>query len=255
MRKRMNKTEFLRLRGAIFIGLAVLVLGLTVILVLGPDFTMAQAQSKGKPDKPVKPDKPNGGKPEPAFYRVYMSVQSDEALGIDTYMGCSDYIYVLAEWDGRGGNGTLHANGILLENSVEIPLLMQLLTNVGWTRKYNTSKGFTGTFNGCYGETNGDTGYHGALFIDFKTKKSQTTIHFTWHFDYYVAPDVREHFTLVSEDIPFQTWTGETIQGQVDGWFDLWYYLNDPDNRPSYTSFTDDDGLTFNFWLKIEKID
>ena len=246
MRKRMNKTKFLRLRGATLIGLVLLVVGLAALLVLSPDIVLGQASSsKGKP--PAKP------KPEPALYRIYLST-TPQAMGIDTGIdpSCNIYGYVLAEWD--AAHNFLHANGTMIDHE-RIPLLMQLLTNVGWTREYNAGKGLYGIFNGCYGESYGETGYNGALFITFNKKRKETYIRFTWYFDYYTAPDVREHFALFSDDIPFPAWTGDDIVSEpVTGRFDLQYYLNDPDNLPSYKSLTDDVGRTFNFWISIEKI-
>ena len=247
MRKRMNKTKFLSSKGVTLIGLGLLFVGLAVLFVLGPDLVLGQVRiSKGKP-----PSKPQ---PQPALYRVYFSTTLP-AMGIDTSieLNCNTYGYVLAEWD--AAHNMLHANGTFVDpdNDQMIPLFMQLLTNdVGWTRKYVANeKGLSGTFNGCYGETDY---YHGALFITFAKIKRKPIIRFTWYFDYYTAPDVREHFALFSEDIPFLAWTGENIEGQVEGWFDLQYYLNDPDNRPSYVSLTNDEGRTLNLYLSIEKV-
>jgi len=249
------------MRGATLIGVLLLVVGLAILLVFSPDTMLGQEKGKGgKPDKP--PDK---GKPKPGLYRVYMSI-TPGAMGFDTASSpnCNPYGYVLAEWDER--YNYLRANGTMIDLNIRIPLLMQLLTDVGWTRKYDAGKGFSGVFNvcpegpinqcyDCYGQTDGEHGYHGALFIKFGKKKRQSTIHFIWHFDYYTAPDVREHFSLVSEDIPFQAWTGDDIISKpVTGWFDLQYYLNDPDQRANYKSLTDDIGLTFDFYITIEKI-
>lgn len=245
MKRSMNKTKFSKLRQVTLIGLALLVAGLAVLLVLSPDVVMAD-----KPDKPGKPDKPPG-KGEPGLYRVYMSTY-DQAMGINTDMGCNPCGYVLAEWD--DAHNFLHANGTMIDPDFDerIPLLMQLLTDVEWTREYPAKD--SGVFDGCYGETVGEHGYHGALFITFSKKRKETYIRFTWYFGYYTATDVREHFALFSDDIPFQKWTGENLSGEVNGRFDLQYYLNDPDNLPSYTSLTDDVGRTFNFWISIEKI-
>lgn len=219
---------------------------LSIALVfVGVNFLEADKPEKGKGGKP---------KPEPAFYRITMSMPDPEIDGMATdCISPEDGLasgYVLADWD--GGHKFLHANGTLIDPDMgkKIPLLMGLYTNVEWARKYPDPD--SGIFNGCYGENDY---YHGALFIWFeKGKKRQPTIHFTWHFGYYTAQDVLENFTLGSEDISFPAWTGEGIEGRVNGLFDITYYLNDPDNRPSYISFTDGHTLELDFYLKIEKI-
>ena len=249
MKRRMNKMKFMSLRGAPLIGLVMLIAGLAALLVLSPDIVLGQGQSKrGKPDKP-----PGKGKSKPGLYRVYMSTTS-EAWGIDTDLGCNEDGYVLGEWD--DSHNYLHANGTMIdpEIKVRIPLLMQLLTNVPWERKYvaDPAKGLSGIFDGCYGETGY---YNGALFITFKKKRKKTYISFNWHFDYHIAPDVREHFSLFSDDIPFPAWTGEDIIFErVNGRFDLHYYLNDPDSFISYESITDGLGRDFDFYINIVKI-
>jgi len=240
----MNKAKFLSSKGVSLIGVGLLIVGLAVLLVLSPDIVLGQGKDKGgKPEKPGKPQ-------PPALYRVYFSTTPPD-MGIDTvtYPGCNGYSYVLAEWDAAHNN--LHANGTLVDpvDNQTIPLSMRLLTDVGWTRNYPTED--SGTFDGCYGETDY---YNGALFITFTKIKRKPIVRFTWYFDYYTDTYVREHFALFSEDIPFQAWTGRDISGDVQGWFDLQYYLNDPDNSPSYKSLTDDVGRTFNFWISIEKI-
>jgi len=70
----------------------------------------------------------------------------------------------------------------------------------------------------------------------------------------YSAPDVREHFSLFSDDIPFPAWTGRNISGDVKGWFDLHYYLNDPEEFISYEFITGGLGLDFDFYITIEKV-
>jgi len=239
----MKRQKLLSLRGAILIGLGLLIMGLAALLVLGPELVLGQVNTKaGKPNKPPR-------NREPAFYRVFMSTDSG-AWGVDTDLGCNEHGYVLAEWD--DAHNYLHANGTLIDQE-RIPLLMQLLTDVQWERKYDAGKGSSGTFDGnyCYGET----GYYkGALFITFKKKRKETYISFIWHFDYYAASNVREHFTLISEDIPFPVWTGEGISGSVNGWFDLQYYLNDPDEFIGYESLTNGVGCDFDFSIDIVKI-
>lgn len=238
----MNETKFLSSKGVTLIGLGLLIVGLAVLLVLGPDLVLGQASSsKGKPPAPA---------PKPALYRVYFSTTLPD-MGIDTvvYPSCNGYGYVLAEWD--AAHSYLHANGTFLDNNVRIPLLMRLLTDVGWQRKYDAGRGLSDTFNGCYGET---ASYDGALFIWFGKIKRQSTIRFTWYFDYYTAPNVREHFALFSEEIPFPAWTGQNIDRPVEGWFDLQYYLNDPENSPGFVSLTGGLGRTLNINLKIEKV-
>lgn len=245
MKRSMNKTRFLRLRGASLIGLVVLVIGLVALLVVSPDLVLGQVNAKGG-----KPNKPPGKPQPPSLYRVSISAIPGK-MGIDTGPGgCNEYGYVLADT----AYTDLHANGTLIDPDLNtrIPLRMQLSTDVEWTRKYDAGKGLEGSFDSCYGE-NGY--YHGAFFIDFKKIRKKTYISFTWYFDYYTAtdPDVREHFALFSENIPFPAWTGENLSREVEGWFDLQYYLNDPDHRPSYVSLTNDEGLTFNLWISIEK--
>ncbi len=216
---------------------------LSIALVLvGVNFLEAD-----KPDKP--PGKPGKGAPKVAFYRVYLS--SPGTYGMTTDIGCNAQGYVLAEWD--DAHNYLHANGTLIDidQNERIPLLMRLLTTLGWTRKYDAGKGLAGAFNGCFGET---YFYNGALFITIVKKKRQSIIRFTWHFDYYTAPDVREHFSLFSEDIPFPAWKGENISVPVHGWFDLCYYLNDPDEFIGYESLTGGLGFDFDFNLTIDKI-
>ena len=198
-----------------------------------------------------KPDKPGKGKPKPAFYRVYLTPIGADSMATDT--GCNGWGYVLAEWD--DAHNYLHANGTLIDidEKERIPLLMRLspLPEVKWTRKYDAGPGLEGAFNGCFGENDY---YHGALFITVGKKKGQSIIRFTWYFDYFTSSSVREHFALFSEDIPFQAWKGEDISIPVTGWFDLQYYLNDPDNFPSYESFTNGVGRTFDFYLEIKKV-
>jgi len=242
MRKRMNKAKFLSSKGVSLIGVGLLIVGLAVLLVLSPDIVLGQGKDKGgKPEKPGKPQ-------PPALYRVYFSTTPPD-MGIDTGLGCNPHGYVLAEWD--AAHNFLHANGTLIDQE-RIPLLMQLSTGVPWARKYDAGKGLSGIFDGCSGET----GYYkGALFITFKKMRKKTYISFTWHFDYYTAEDVREHFSLFSDDIPFPAWTGEDIiSEQVNGRFDLHYYLNDPEELIGYESITGGLGRDFDFYITIEKI-
>lgn len=71
----------------------------------------------------------------------------------------------------------------------------------------------------------------------------------------YSASDVREHFSLFSDDIPFPAWTGDDIISEpVTGRFDLHYYLNDPEEFIGYESITGGLGLDFDFYITIEKI-
>ena len=246
MRKRVKRKKLFNLKGATLIGLVLLIAGLAALLVLGPDLVLGQVSAKpGKPDKPPR-------NREPAFYRISIIPQDG---GDNIATGCNEFGYVLAE----GGSilSDLHANGTLIdpETNERIPLFMQLLTYVVWTRLYDAGKGLDGFFNGCFGETSGENGYHGALFINFNKKRKVTYISFTWYFDYYTASDVREHFALFSEDIPFPAWTGEDIISEtVQGSFDLQYYLNDPNHRPSYESLTGGEGCDFNFKITIKKI-
>lgn len=248
MRERVKRKKLFNLKGATLIGLVFLIAGLAALLVLGPDDVLGQVSARhGKPNKPP-PSR------EPAFYRISI-IPQDGGDNIATTTYCNGYGYVLAE--GGSTLSDLHANGTLIdpEEGIRIPLIMQLLTGVEWTRKYSIAgKELQGIFNGCFGETSGDNGYHGALFINFNKKRKQTYISFTWYFDYYTASDVREHFALFSEDILFPAWTGEDISETVQGSFDLQYYLNDPNHRPSYESLTGGEGRDFNFIITIKKI-
>lgn len=129
---------------------------------------------------------------------------------------------------------------------------------VAWTRKYNAGRGTAGAFSGCMGETSpqgtGNVAYGGALFVNFVNQGGQNTVDFLWHFDYYVTTgnSIREHFTMRSGKIPFVAWTGENIEGWVEGNFSLEYYLNDGKKVSNlYTPIPDGTDLPFKFYLKL----
>ena len=82
-------------------------------------------------------------------YRVTMRNPGTMGLQSD----CStDERYVLA-WN---NNGTLQSGGSLLDtDGFRVPLFLDLVTDVGWTRRRDVGRGLSGVFNGCFGETLG----------------------------------------------------------------------------------------------------
>jgi len=190
------------------------------------------------------------------LYRVTMRAPGAWGLASDCQSGTG---YVLAAGTMRSTGGTLKADGQVLEpdGTLGPPLFLDLVTDVSWTRKYDADRGLAGTFNGCFGETSGPNGNHGALFIDFGSRKGKSFVHFTWHFEYYVTPGnvIREHFTLTSADIPFPAWNGAGVSGRVRGMFDIGYYLKEGRKVLSgYESITGGAGRSFEFDLIIEKV-
>ncbi len=191
-------------------------------------------------------------------YRVSMRLPA--AMGVVS--DCSMEGYVLATVQLRNGGNVLSANGQALEanGTPGPPLFLHPLTDVAWQRKYDAGRGLSGVFNGCYGETYGANGYHGAFFMTFASKKGvqgQTTVSFTWYFDYYVTPgnSIREHFAMFAGDIPFPAWTGQNVTARVKGMFDFAYYLKEGRTIVSpYQSITGGLGRYFEFDLVIEKI-
>ena len=189
-------------------------------------------------------------------YRVTLRAPGAWGLASDCPSGTGQ---VLAEGAMRATGGTLKADGQALEpdGTLGPPLFLNLVTDVPWTRKYDAGRGLAGTFNGCFGETYGTNGSHGALFIDFGSRKGKSFIHFTWHFEYYVTPGnvIREHFTLTSADIPFPAWNLAGVSGRVKGTFDIGYYLKEGRKILSgYESITGGAGRYFEFDLVIQKV-
>ena len=192
-------------------------------------------------------------------YKVTMSNPGTMGLKSD----CNTEGYVLASYN----HGTLEADGYLLDNVAaggwRVPLFLDLVTDVSWTRQYDAGRGKSGVFNGCYGETlaqpppplgNGNVGCYGRLWIMFETTKG-STVTFLWNFDCYEAQvgkkTIREHFSMRSEPIlGFPAWTGGDISGRVQGTFDVRYYLN----GTLVKSLTGGLGRHFDFDLGITKL-
>ena len=188
-----------------------------------------------------------------AVYRVTLSQPA--AMGLST--SCSMEGFFLAHSQASGAD--LHADGQDLDENGEpgAPLFLNIRSDVAWSRNYDAGRGLSGVFDGCFGETTGTNSFSGNLFIYFEKRKGQSTIRFTWHFDYYIAGanDIREHFTLNSARMPFLVWTGDDISGRVAGVFDLEYYLKEGNRIISnYESLTGGQGRYFEFDLDVEKI-
>jgi hypothetical protein len=187
-------------------------------------------------------------------YKVTMTRTSMEGLTTD----CSPDGYVLAHWD----SGHLAANGSDLEADGTLGPDLEL--NIGggnspvaWSRKYDPGDGLlSGVFDGCFGGPSGPTNYPGALFIFFEGKGNKSTVRLTWHFEYYIAPGVREHFSLLSDKIPFAAWTGGGVSGTVKGNFDFLHYLNDGTRKVKnyYAEIPGGQDRLFEFVLAIEKV-
>jgi len=183
-------------------------------------------------------------------YRVTMS--NPGLMGMTT--DCSADGYVLAHWVNGGNYLQADGNDLDANGNLGPDLFLRLLTDVDYTRKYNPfgasdpyGRTFpSGTFNGCRGATFGSNGYQGNLFIFFESRRGQPTIRFIWHFDYFLGPKVREHFTLTSERMPFTAWTGGDISGHVKGKFDIQYYY-----YGKYESITGGLGRYLEFDLNI----
>ena len=186
-------------------------------------------------------------------YRVTMSQPA--AMGVVT--NCSLEGYMLAH--GPSGGVDLHSGGMDLDENGEPgpSLFLNILSDVAWTRQNDAGRGLSGVFSGCFGETTGANGFSGNLFIYFEKRKGQSTIRFTWHFEYYTTHNnvTREHFTMDSERIPFPAWNEGDISGRVAGTFDLKYYLKEGNTIVSkYESLTGGQGRHFEFDLDIERI-
>lgn len=187
----------------------------------------------------------DAGKPppsEPAQYMISMSDLRVGAMGVTS--DCDGNSSFLAREERTAG--FFHADGS------ENDLNLRLHTDVPWSRKYPVAGATEGVFDGCFGMT---PSLKGNLFIDFEQEKGQSVIHIIWHFDYYIASRVREHFTMQSEHIPFPAWTGADVSERVTGKFDLQYSLHER-NRPleSYTSLTGGAGRQFDFLLTITRV-
>jgi hypothetical protein len=188
-------------------------------------------------------------------YRVTMNNAGTMGVKSD----CSSTVdYVLA----RNNNGTLEADGYLLDNVAaggwRVPLNLDLVTDVPWTRQYDVGRGTSGVFNGCYGEPSpSNLGCYGHLWIMFE-KKKVSTVRFLWNFDCYEAQlnkreTIREHFSVTSDPIPFPVWTGGDISARVAGKFELQYLLNEGRTLVNQ-SLTGGQGRYFDFDLVIEKL-
>jgi hypothetical protein len=189
-------------------------------------------------------------------YKVTMARTGVEGLTTD----CSAEGYVLAHAD--GGN-QLASNGSDLEPDGSLGPELKLNigndgTPVAWERKYDVGDGLFGVFNGCFGGPSGPSNYPGALFIFFEGKGAKSTIRFTWHFEYYIAPGIREHFSLLSEKMPLPGgWTGGNLPPTaLKGNFDFSWYLNDGTRkvRNYYAPIEGGQDRLFEFVLTIEKV-
>lgn len=251
MRRRMNKEKFLSLSGVTLMGVGLLAVVLAAFLVLGPDFALAKNQGKGG----KKPGNGGKGKPGPELYQVTMYNTEMNGKRLDTTMDdCNVQGYILAQF---GKGNILSANGELTDNTGQVQLLLGLLTDdplteeneaIAWERYYNVDRGFSGTFDGCYGETTYDPG---RLYIYFEKHKGKTYISFVWHFDRYWddANNIHEEFTLISDRFQFQNWDENGVSGRVTGWFDIQHYL--AGRQPPYVSLTSGNGFTLDFYINI----
>jgi len=192
-----------------------------------------------------------GGKPA-ALYRVSMSSPSFEAIVTDCPTNTSNYLV------GRSSGGSqLTIDGTDHDGTLPSSLFLDFFvdptrTPVSWSRKYNAGNGLSGMFTGCFGQTQYN---HGALFLDFKSSTSGGSVKFTWWFDYYITSNVREHFGVMSDYIPFVSWNGGNASGRVTGKFDTVYYLKEGHTVVSpYVSLTNGAGRYFDFTLTIQKV-
>ena len=187
-------------------------------------------------------------KPAPALYRVSMTSPNFEGLVTDCPTNASTYVV-----GHLSGGNQLIVNGTDLDGTQPSSLFLDFFvdptrTPVAWTRRYNAGHGLSGSFTGCYGQTQYN---HGALFLDF----GNNTVKFTWWFDYYITSSVREHFGVMSGYIPFPAWTGGNISRRVTGRFDDVYYLKEGHTVVApYVSLTNGVGRYFDFVLTIERV-
>ncbi|MGH2405532.1 MAG: hypothetical protein ACRDGN_13890 [bacterium] len=178
-------------------------------------------------------------------YKVTLSRTGTMGLTTD----CNSEGYFLAHWEQK----YLQANGSDVDANGDLgpELLARVGSDVGWMRKYDAGRGLSGVFDGCFGETAAPAKF----YIFFEGRGNKSTVRFTWHFDYYLATGVREHFTLHSEKIPFAAWTGGNLSGTVKGTFDLKYYLKEGKTIvSSYESLAGGQGRQFEFVLTVEKV-
>ncbi len=204
------------------------VLALTVSALL----VFAMVPATAKPTKP--PGKPGG------LYDVTMTLAGGDGLATT----CGPLVMK------EDRNGSLLAVG---EASLQLEALIQ------WQRKY-PSPDFGDYFTGCHDGSLVDSmvpDYEGRFSID--RDLGAGTVSFLWHFDYYIAQDetcnirngkcrtrqtVREHFTMVSDPIPFQ---GNS--GLAEGKFHVSWYLNeDGELIHPYDQFGE---TTFRFQMEI----
>jgi len=193
-------------------------------------------------------------------YRVTM--KNVYAMGVKSDCSTDEGGYLLA----LNNNGNLQSGGSLLDtDGFRVPLFLDLVTDVGWTRKYDVGRGLSGVFNGCFGETlgyppPGNRGASGVLFIVFE-KKKVSTVSFRWNFDCYesqpnrIRDTIQEQFSLTSDPITLPAaWTGQDFwQAHVAGRFELQYYLN-AGGKSVNQSLTGGNGRYFEFDLVIEKL-
>jgi len=193
------------------------------------------------------------------LYKVTM--RNVEAAGVKSDCLALDGItipgYVLV-WNNRG---TLQSNQSALPDPSVAPLNLNLVTGdpgVLWTRKYDAGRGLSGSFNGCFGETETASG-PGALFITLGNNKKGPTVSFRWNFDFYEdrTNKIQENFFMTSNPIqllaPAVAWTGQGYwEARVYGRFDLQYYLK-AGGKFVNQSLTGGQGRYFDFYLVIEK--
>lgn len=190
-------------------------------------------------------------------YRVTMTTVG--TMGVNS--NCGSDSYVLA-WN---NNGNLQSDSSLLDaDGSRVPLFLNLVTDVPWTRKYDAGRGLSGVFYGCFGETlgyppPGNRGASGLLFIVFE-KKKVSTVRFRWNFDAYesqpknVRDAIQENFIMTSDPITVPAWTGQdSWTAHVVGNFELQYYLK-AGGKFSAQSLTNGQGRYFEFDLVIEKL-
>ena len=190
------------------------------------------------------------------IYRVTMTQTGVEGLTTD----CSTDGYILVQKDGN----KLASNASILEPDGELGPDLELNIGTGdspvaWSRKYDPGDGLlSGAFSGCFGGPSGPSDYPGALFIFFEGKGARSTVRFTWHFEYYIAPGVREHFSLLSEKMSLPGgWNGGNLAPTtVMGNFDFLHYLKDgtQQTKDYYTPIPDGQDRLFEFVLTIEKV-
>jgi len=185
--------------------------------------------------------------------RYLITIRLPGVMGVTSDCNLETYFIATVQQKGLVADGqAADADG-----SLGPPLFLRPSSDVAWVRKYDAGRGTSGVFDGCFGETYGTNGFHGALLLKFGNTKGQSTVSLTWHFDYYVTPGnaTREHFTLSCGALPFPAWKGQNVTARVQGNFDFKYYLKEGNKIvSSYTSMTGGAGRYFDFELAIEKI-